>query len=55
MNVLILTLVFTLIIANFIWAVVNIGKNEPNRLLWHLFVCFFSVFGPLVFLAKSRK
>ncbi|WOC52298.1 hypothetical protein BPO_1651 [Bergeyella porcorum] len=55
MGTIFLIVIFALIIANFIWAILNIKKNQPYRLLWHLFICFFPVFGPLIFMANNKK
>jgi uncharacterized membrane protein YhaH (DUF805 family) len=43
-----------LVFLNFIFAIIKL-QNDRNRLLWHLFVCFFPVIGPLIYLANRKK
>lgn len=55
MGLFIVIVVFSLVIANFAWAILNINKNHPNRLLWHLFICFFPILGPIIFFANNKR
>jgi len=47
-------IVLTLIVLNFIFVLFKL-KNEKNRLIWHLIICFFPVIGPLLYLAYRKE
>ncbi len=54
MGLLIVITILSLIIGNFVYAILNIRKDDPYRLLWHLFICF-PIIGPLVFLSVKGR
>lgn len=55
MGIFIVIIISSLVIVNFVWAILNIKSNEPHRLLWHLLICFFPIIGPLIFMANKKK
>lgn len=46
-------LIFAIVLLNFVLAVVILHKEKSNRLIWHLVVCFFPVFGPLLYFVRK--
>ena len=51
----IIVILFLVSIAIYIWAVINIDKNDPNRLLWFILMFFTPILGPLAYLAYYLK
>lgn len=48
-------IILSIILVNFIIAILLLHNEKNNRLIWHLLICFFPVIGPLMyFLYKSN-
>lgn len=47
-------LICSIVIINFVIAILVLQNEKKNRLIWHLVVCFFPIIGPLVYFAYKK-
>lgn len=51
----IIVLLFLISLIIYVWAILNIDKNDPNRLLWYVILFITPILGPLAYLGYYFK